>query len=183
MNPTVLTSEFRQFPAMETERLLLRKCNESDIPVLFFLRSDPSVNQFIKRAKPKNIQEIKEFIQRINDGMLEGKNINWCITLKEDPTMIGNICLWNFSEDRKTAEVGYDLHPDYHGKGLMTEAIKKIIQFGFQQLKLYNIDAYTQKNNLPSIQLLRKNGFHPSPTKSDIDNPLNMVLTRINIID
>ena len=61
--------------------------------------------------------------------------------------MIGSICLWNFSEDRKVAEIGYDLDPKYQRKGIMTESINAVLNFGFRKLSLEKIEAFTQKQN------------------------------------
>ena len=83
--------------------------------------------------------------------------------------MIGSICLWNFSEDQKTAEIGYDLSPDYQGKGIMHESLCRIIEFGFQNLNLEFIEAFTHYKNEPSKKLLENNGFKLVPGKKDED--------------
>ena len=68
--------------------------------------------------------------------------------------MIGTISLWKFSEDKKTAEVGYDLNPVFHNKGIMTEALNCVLKYGFTQLQLDKIEAYTHKENQASRKLL-----------------------------
>ena len=55
-----------------------------------------------------------------------------------------------FSKDQKTAEIGYDLHPQFHKKGIMTEALSCILNYGFKNLELENIEAYTHKENKAS---------------------------------
>jgi len=57
------------------------------------------------------------------------------------------ICLWNFSSKKNVAELGYELDPALQGEGIMSEALKKIIEFGFQEIELKKIEAYTHKNN------------------------------------
>ena len=48
-------------------------------------------------------------LQLISAELRNGKSVTWGITRKESNDLIGTICLWNFSADKKTAEVGYDL--------------------------------------------------------------------------
>ena len=69
------------------------------------------------------------------------------------------MCLWNIEKENDLAELGYSLHPDYFGKGIMSEALLKIIAYGFENMKLRRIDAYTHKHNQPSLKLLAKHGF------------------------
>lgn len=73
--------------------------------------------------------------------------------------MIGNICLWNIQPENNKAELGYALHPNFHGKGIMQEAVEKVLQFGYTEMNLDLIDAYTSPNNAASIRLLERNKF------------------------
>ena len=61
--------------------------------------------------------------------------------------MIGTICFWNESADRKSAELGYELHPEYQGNGYMDEAMKEVIGFAFRS-GFTSLEAYTHKDNL-----------------------------------
>lgn len=162
-------------PEIKTERLLLRKMNESDWEMVSYLRTDKIVNQFIKRPTADTKEKALEHITRINKNIENGLSYNWCISKINNPKMMGTICLWNFSEDKKTAELGYDLNPEYHQKGVMTEALKSIVSFGFNQLNLDKIEAFTQQNNIPSRSLLEKNYFTWNKERKDKDNDLNIV--------
>ncbi len=142
------------------------------------MRSDERINQFIKRSennKTKNRADALKFIKKINDGIKNGTFISWGITLKGKNEIIGTICLWNFSADNKKAEVGYDLNPLFQRKGMMSEALKSIISFGFNELNLDKIDAFTHKENESSKKLLEKNGFILMKKKKDKDNDLNLI--------
>lgn len=83
--------------------------------------------------------------------------------------------MWNFSEDRKTAEIGYELFPHSQGKGIMDEAIKKLIGFAFQTLGIDILEAFTNKNNLKSISLLLRNNFSHVPGRKDEDDINNVI--------
>jgi ribosomal-protein-alanine N-acetyltransferase len=59
----------------------------------------------------------------------------------------------------EVAEIGYELLPEFQGKGIMQEAVAKIIEFCFQALKLKSLEACADMNNRPSIKLLEKFNF------------------------
>ena len=83
--------------------------------------------------------------------------------------------MWNFSQDNKKAEVGYDLNPLFQRKGIMSEALKNIIAFGFNELRLNKIEAFTHKENESSKNLLEKNGFILMEQKKDEKNRSNLI--------
>lgn len=169
---------FKSFPELNTERLKLRKTLTSDSDEVLFLRSNKTVNEFIKRPEnkqTKNITDALKFIEDITKGIENNELFSWKITLKNDPTMIGSICLWNFSENKKTAEVGYDLNPLFQGKGIMNEALNCVVQFGFDKLNLDKIEAFTHCKNESSKKLLEKNSFNFMVERKDEGNASNNI--------
>lgn len=72
----------------------------------------------MQRNSPKNNYDALQFILTIKERTQNNQTFYWGISLKDQQNLIGTICLWNFSEDRKEAEVGYELLPDYHRKEL-----------------------------------------------------------------
>lgn len=153
------THNFSIFPELETERLLLRQLTIADGDKLAFLRSDESVNKYINRPKSSTREEALQFIQKINNGISANECLYWVLTEKGPAELVGTICLWNFKDQATIAEVGFELLPDFQRKGIMQEALLKIIQFGFTELKLTSIEAITIPDNLPSIRLLEKFKF------------------------
>ena len=79
--------------------------------------------------------------------------------MKNSDTLIGTICLWNIEIASLTAEIGYMLHPDFQGKGMIQEAIPKAIDYGFNEMKLKSIAGGVHKKNIKSIKVLEKSGF------------------------
>lgn len=166
---------FPELPAMITRRLTLRSPQITDREAIFFMRTDPEVNQYIQRKAPQTLDEIDVFIKDRLQDRETNTAIYWALALKEDPTQcIGAISLWQFSEDKKTAEVGYDLHPKYQGEGYMSEALRAVLEFGFKTLDLNTIKAYTHIDNVPSRTLLEHHAFVLTNQK-DIDVPTNVV--------
>lgn len=172
---------FRSFPKLKTDRLILRQLQEDDKEEIFFLRSDERVMQYIKRTGLKNLEEVSDFMYKINNDLKNNKILYWAISLKNNPKLIGTICLWNFSKNQKIAEIGYDLHPKYHGQGIMNEAMKHVLDFGFNTIGFEVIEAFTHKDNINSIKLLKKNNFILSMNKEDMGNLNNIIFTKTKI--
>lgn len=162
------------FPILITERLNLRKILPADLDRIHYFRSDKEINKYIKRV-PQTRKMTIEHIEKITSDFRTDKSISWGITTKESNELIGSICLWNFSEDKKTAEVGYDLDPKFQGQGIMSEALKAILDFGFNQKGFETIEAYTDYRNIPSKKLLKQHGFIPNSAKKDSDNQHNEI--------
>ena len=88
--------------------------------------------------------------------------------------------MWNFSKDYKTAEVGYDLNPNFQKKGVMSEALNSVVNFGFIELYIDRIEAFTHIQNENSKKLLVKNGFSIIEYRKD-NNDLSNVVFEIRV--
>ena len=95
-----------------------------------------------------------------------GDRFYWGITFKDSNEFVGTISIWNLSEDRKTGELGYELLPAMQGKGIMQEAIERVIEFVEQDEQMKRLGAYTHKDNLSSTKLLLKYNFIIKTIKS-----------------
>lgn len=153
----------------------MRRLTYSDWKMISYLRSDKTVNKYVDRPSAESQEEANDFIKRISDNFDLRQSYYWCISKQGDTDMIGSICLWNISQDRKTAEVGYDLHPNFQGWGIMSEALKSILNFGFNHLHLEKIEAFTHGVNEASRRLLLRNNFMLIKGKTDEDNENNVV--------
>ena len=151
---------FTPFPVLQTERLTLRNVSVNDVNEIFELRSNPEVGRYIERNPHADKAETLAWIDNIIlKGLAENRSIQWAITLKGEPKLIGTACLWNLRPEAAEAELGYDLMPEHWGKGYMQESVAAIIQYGFERLHLKLIDAYTLPDNTASVKLLTRNGF------------------------
>lgn len=156
----MLEFNFSPFPELITERLLLRRIITADALAILTLRSLEIVMQFIDREKPKDIEDAKAFVALIDERIESNNGINWAITLKDDPAfLIGIIGFWRTIKQHHRAEIGYMLHPDYWHKGLMKEAVEKVIDYGFGPMQLHSIEAHINPGNIASAKLLEKTGF------------------------
>lgn len=155
----MLETNFTPFPTLTTDRLVLRQLETADAEDIFFHRSDDTVNTYLLDFRHASIVETHAFIDRVKKETADSKTILWVLTLKGKNKFMGTVCLWNISKKEYKAETGYTLDPEFHKMGYMNEALVKVIDFGFNKMKLKTIEAYTHENNEGSIKLLLKNKF------------------------
>lgn len=158
------------FPVLSTERLILRQPERSDAQSIFFHRNDDLVNIYLEDFRHTTIEQTYALIDRIQKEAAFGKTIFWVITEKGVDKFIGAVSLWNISKEECKAEAGYTLNSAFHQRGFMSEAFVKVIDFGFNTMKLKEIDAYTHENNEASIRLLLKNNFKQGTPKKTVSN-------------
>jgi len=156
----MLEPNFTPFPEIITGRLVLGTIQKKDAAELLLLRSDEKVMQYIDKERTKSVGEAEALIKRINDDAINNEGITWRISLKEKPDkLIGTIGFWRIIKQNYRAEVGYMIHPDYWGKGLVKEALQAVINFGFNDMLLHSIEAHINPGNKASAGLLEKSGF------------------------
>jgi ribosomal-protein-alanine N-acetyltransferase len=155
----MLALNFTPFPELITERLLLRQLNLQDANELFLMRSDERVMQYLDRPRLQSVEEATAFLEKVMAQEVKNEAVTWVITMKGDTRMIGNICYWQIEKEHYRAEVGYMMHAAYHGKGIMNEALAKVLEYGFNLMKLHSVQANVNPGNMASIKLLERNGF------------------------
>lgn len=144
------------FPVMETERLILRVLTLEDNAAVFRHFSDEEVTRYMDIAPCTDIREADEIIQ----FHLDDSGCRWGVFDKSTGQLAGTCgyhC-WSPGNGAK-AEIGFDLSKEYWGRGLMSEAVSPVIQFGLQQMGLCKIEATVDPENIRSMRLLDNLGF------------------------
>lgn len=155
----MLEFNFHPFPEIETERLFLRRITNDDVNEVFELRSNPETMKYIPRPLVKNNEDALAHIATIEERIQTNLAINWAITLKRGPKLLGIIGFYRLQPENYRAEIGYMILPEFHGKGIVPEAVKKLIAYGFEDLKLHSIEAVIDPENYASEKVLQKCGF------------------------
>lgn len=156
----MLSPNFTPFPEMQTDRLLLRQLTLADAPCVQQLRANEAVMKYINRPLTRTLEEAEGWISIIMEALAKNDGITWCICLKETPAAhVGSIGLWRIEKENYRAEIGYMLEPSLQGKGIMYEALQKVVDYGFRELKLHSIEAQLDPRNAASSALLKKAGF------------------------
>lgn len=156
----MLETNFSPFPELLTARLLLRKVQRTDAAEVLILRSNPIVLKYIGKEPMQSLEEATAFIDRINTDIERGDGITWAIALQEKPqVLVGTIGFWRMDKPAYRAEIGYLIHPDLWGKGLIKEAIHTVLDYGFERMGLHSIEARISPENNASAAVLKANGF------------------------
>ncbi|WP_321478453.1 GNAT family protein [uncultured Bacteroides sp.] len=143
---------------IETPRLLLRPIEESDAQDIYEYSCNPNVGITAGWKPHESIEETKEIMEQI---FIRQKNI-FGIVLKESNKLIGTIGLIQDPrrENPKAKMIGYALAQEEWGKGLMTEATKAVISYGFNEESLELISCTCYPDNQRSNRVIEKCGFH-----------------------
>ncbi|MDP4087035.1 MAG: GNAT family N-acetyltransferase [Bacillota bacterium] len=147
------------FPVLETDRLILRQITESDTKDIFSILSQNEVTSYYGQESMKNMEQAKEFIRFFEGKYHENRGIRWGIERKSQKGLIGTIGLDALVPNHKRADVGYEIHPDHWRKGYASEAVSRVLSYGFHTLGLRRIGAVVFPENIASIKLLEKMGF------------------------
>lgn len=146
---------------LQTARLTIEELSLTDLESIHQLHLLPETNEFNTRGAPETI----EVTELLLDQWIEQQNINprasYILALKKAETnhFVGLIGLILGKPKYKIAEVWYKTHPDYWKQGYTTEALSKLIDFGFTSLGLHRIEAGTAVENLGSIKVLERVGM------------------------
>jgi RimJ/RimL family protein N-acetyltransferase len=144
---------------LETDRLILREFQESDFEDVYEYASNPEVARFTIRGVI-NEQETREFLKRqIHHQSEDPRRIfDFALVLKDSIRLIG-ACGLHLNAGIKDALMGYVLNRKYWNQGYMTEAAKRIVQFGFEELGLKRIYASCDPANTASVRIMEKIGM------------------------
>lgn len=148
-----------EFPQLETEHLILREIKERDARDLYENFSNPRVMEFYGSELMTLEEEVVGLINTFRVSYEENKGFRWGIQLKGESRLIGTIGFHAYSPKHKRAEIGYELHPNYWGRGYAKESINRAIEFGFQEMDLKRIGAVVFQENIQSNRVLAGLGF------------------------
>ncbi|MEN6372459.1 MAG: GNAT family N-acetyltransferase [Armatimonadota bacterium] len=145
---------------IETERLILRPLRQSDAPELFPLINDADVAQYMFRVPhPYPEDVLPEWLKKAEAAMKRKEQFEFAIITKETGKPAGVCSLDGISWENENAELGYWLGKPYWGHGIMTEAAKAVVTFGFDILGLERIYASCFEENKASAKVIQKAGL------------------------
>lgn len=151
--------QFTPFPILKSERLRFRKLTNADAPEILELRGNPQTMKFIPRPLLNDIEGALAHIKVINDKIDENLDINWAVTEKNNDKCIGIMGFYRTQPEHFRTELGYMILPVYNGKGYVTEAVKTLLDFAFNELNFHSIEAVIDARHSASERVLIKNGF------------------------
>ena len=163
--------QFDTFPTLRTERLILREIRESDVAEIFAIRSHEINLKYTGRQPPVSEEEALAHIHKLLTGTNNNEMLSWTVTEKDKDVAMGLIGFWNYHKSKPEVEIGYELHPDFVGKGFMSEAARTIFDFGLSEMGIETILAHVHKDNIRSINLLKRFEFVRDMAFYDEEDP------------
>ena len=142
---------------IEGEHLYLRPWDMDDLDTFYSWFNNPELRKWLLLPFPISKLEEKEFLEK----MLKSKDdVSFSIVLKDSDRLIGNIGLHQIRRVNSHAMLGVAIaDPEMAGKGYGTEAIRLIVDYGFNTLNLHRIWLFTHKFNERAYKCYKKVGF------------------------
>jgi RimJ/RimL family protein N-acetyltransferase len=147
------------FRCLETERLIVRRFTDADLPILIAYRNDPEIARF-QSWESFSQHEAQAFLQEqltLEPGR-PGKWFQFAIELKSSGLIVGD-CALHVDEEGRQGEIGFTLAGQYQGKGFAREAVAQVLDYSFTHLNLHRIVAITDCRNHSSVALLEQLGM------------------------
>ena len=153
--------EHKGTQTLKTKRLTLRRFSYEDIePSFNNWTNDEEVCKFL-RWKPHGDIELTTKVLTSWIELYENKKFyQWAIVLDETNQVIGTISVVELKEHIDTVHIGYCIGRDFWNKGYATEASKAWLDYGFNQMNIKEMNAYTHAQNGASNHVLQKVGFN-----------------------
>ncbi len=145
----------------ETERLIIRNFQDSDLNSFHAYRNDPEVAKYQGWKLPLSLDRAQDFIERVKTiplGLL-GEHYQLAIEIKKTGEMIGDVAYWSTVNDARLIMIGYSIASPHWMQGYASEATTRLLDFIFYDLQAHRVSADCDTNNTGSYRLLEKLGF------------------------
>jgi ribosomal-protein-alanine N-acetyltransferase len=158
-NELQLSAVFADLPTLQTPRLILRRMTLDDAEAMFAYASDPQVTRNLAWETHRTLVDSLAFLQASLEQYRKGEVAPWGIVLVETGTLTGTIGYMDWDPRHARAEVGYAIGRRYWGRGLMTEALRAVLHFGFRRMYLNRVQALCYPENRASARVMEKVGM------------------------
>jgi RimJ/RimL family protein N-acetyltransferase len=150
---------------IETPRLILRPLEISDAEAMFAMDSNPTVHQYLWQNPSKDISETIQIIEFVQKQYEENGIGRFATILKETGEFVGWTGIKFINDHVENGntnfyDYGYRLNEKFWNKGIATEASRAWLDFGFNQMNIQEMNAYTHAENGASNHVLNKVGFN-----------------------
>ncbi len=139
------------------KKVILTRAVESDIDFLCKVESDKDLWIYEESVKNNDDKLREQFLKQINGDTCH----NFIVTIKDDDHKlpIGFVSVWQYTDWRKSWEVGYCILPQYQNKGYGVESLKLLIGFAFKQLKAHKVVGMCNTMNVASAKMMSTCGM------------------------
>lgn len=145
-------------PLLETERLILRRYQTTDIDMQYSILKDERLHKYISFPDLSKEEELECIKKWISDADTDNHE-KWVIELKENNTAIGNISVNNIDVKNNYCNVGYVIMYDYWGNGFAAEALRAVSDYLLSERNYYLVECSCNELNRQSYMVMEKAGF------------------------
>lgn len=160
MNPQDLSRIVWAQTPLTTARLVLRPLRPEDANAIFHYAHDPEVTRYTVWDAHRTVEDSRRFIEQTIAAYLRGENAELAMELKEDKKVIGTCGMVSVSAEHCRGEVVFAMAKEHWGGGLMAEALKAVLAFGYGPLQLNRVWARVDPDNMNTVRLLMRAGWH-----------------------
>ena len=150
---------FSHIPELTTPRLTLRRMMVVDYEDMYEYACRQDVTKYLTWRPHPDREYTREYLQYLGNRYAAGMFYDWAVIYEPDCKMVGTCGFTSFNCSSDSAEVGYVLNPEYWGKGIATEALTRVLEFGFEELGLHRIEAKFIQENERSRRVMEKVGM------------------------
>jgi len=145
---------------LETERLVLRRFVETDVGDMFSnWCNDPEVTKYLTWQPHGDIAVTREFTKTRMENYAKNDFYSWAMELKSTGQVIGTIAVVRQQEDIAMAEIGYAMGKAWWNRGYMSEALRAVVKFFFEEVGMNRIEARHDPRNPGSGRVMQKAGM------------------------
>lgn len=159
---------------IETKRLILRRFEMTDAQAMFDnWASDPLVTEFLTWTTHETVDVSKAILKEWIEKYKENNFYQWAITLKENgDAPIGSIAIVQQRDSIEMVHVGYCIGRNWWNKGITSEALKGLVKYFFEEVKVNRIESRHDPRNPNSGKVMLKCGLRLEGTlrQADISN-------------
>jgi RimJ/RimL family protein N-acetyltransferase len=147
--------------ALETDRLLLRPFGPRDFDAVFAMQSRPDVARWLYWDARTEAEVRAALVLKIAGTSIqtEGDALFLAAIRKDTGELVGDVVLSLISEEHRSGEIGFIVHPDHAGQGFATEAGRVLLRLAFEDLGLHRVIGRTEARNTGSARVLEKLGM------------------------
>ena len=152
---------FRPGHPIETSRLTLRPFTPDDFDDLYAYQSRPDVARYLHWDARDRAQAREALAQQCEETALraEGDWLTFAVVWRAAGKVTGEAGLKLISQEHRQGEIGFVFNPDYHGRGLATEAAEALLTLGFGTIGWHRIIGSCDPRNHPSARLMERIGM------------------------
>ena len=155
---------FSHLPTLLTPRLVLRPARMSDAEDMYEYSRDPEVARHVLWDAHTSIHQTRAYLRFLIRQYRNASPATFVIALRGNGKVIGTIGFMWLQTDNRSAEIGYSLSRAYWNQGIMSEALKAVLEFGFTKLGLNRIEAQHEFDNPASGRVMLKAGMRHEGT-------------------